>query len=313
MNPSVSIIVPVYNTAKYLCRCLDSILQQSFNDFEVLLVDDGSTDGSVKICDEYAAKDSRVRVFHKVNEGVSSARNMGLDNAVGEWVTFVDSDDELSVEGLRLDYNQLGDVDLILTAYCGKKGDAFELNVVEREGGHDFKTFLSENLNCGVFSVVCGKFFRREKIGNLRFDVAMKIGEDTLFTLMFLSVINECKVVNTVTYIYNQPQNLQKKYGLGVTDSISNLDKIHIAYRQLGVSSIDFEKRIFTDYKFLCQEDIYTHVDKWYKDKRVLYMYNRIKSSMTLKYRFNYFLMSYPFFSALCRMLRNNNGRRFHR
>lgn len=305
MNPRISIIVPVYNTAKYLHRCLDSILQQSFKDFEVLLVDDGSTDGSGKICDEYIAKDSRVRVFHKDNGGVSSARNVGLDNAVGEWVTFIDSDDELNIEGLRLDYEQLPNVDLILTAYYRKIGTTYELNVVEREENHDFKTFLSENLNCGIFSVVWGKFFKKEKIGNLRFDVAMKIGEDTLFTLMFLNVINECKVVNTVTYIYNQPQNLQKKYSLSVTDATSNLDKIHTAYKQLNIISIDFEKRIFIDYKFLCQEDIYAHVNEWYKDKRVLYMYNRIKSSMTLKYRFNYFLMSHPFFSALCRMIRN--------
>ncbi|MBM6671537.1 glycosyltransferase family 2 protein [Phocaeicola coprophilus] len=305
MNPRISIIVPVYNTAKYLHRCLDSILQQSFEDFEVLLVDDGSTDGSGKICDEYIAKDSRVRVFHKDNGGVSSARNVGLDNAVGEWVTFIDSDDELNIEGLRLDYEQLPNVDLILTAYYRKIGTTYELNVVEREENHDFKTFLSENLNCGIFSVVWGKFFKKEKIGNLRFDVAMKIGEDTLFTLMFLNVINECKVVNTVTYIYNQPQNLQKKYSLSVTDATSNLDKIHTAYKQLNIISIDFEKRIFIDYKFLCQEDIYAHVNEWYKDKRVLYMYNRIKSSMTLKYRFNYFLMSHPFFSALCRMIRN--------
>ena len=305
MNPRISIIVPVYNTAKYLHRCLDSILQQSFEDFEVLLVDDGSTDGSGKICDEYIAKDSRVRVFHKDNGGVSSARNVGLDNAVGEWVTFIDSDDELNIEGLRLDYEQLPNVDLILTAYYRKIGTTYELNVVEREENHDFKTFLSENLNCGIFSVVWGKFFKKEKIGNLRFDVAMKIGEDTLFTLMFLNVINECKVVNTVTYIYNQPQNLQKKYSLSVTDATSNLDKIHTAYKQLNIISIDFEKRIFIDYKFLCQEDIYAHVNEWYKDKRVLYMYNRIKSSMTLKYRFNYFLMSHPFFSALCRMVRN--------
>ena len=305
MNPRISIIVPVYNTAKYLHRCLDSILQQSFEDFEVLLVDDGSTDGSGKICDEYIAKDSRVRVFHKDNGGVSSARNVGLDNAVGEWVTFIDSDDELNIGGVRLDYEQLPNVDLILTAYYRKIGTTYELNVVEREENHDFKTFLSENLNCGIFSVVWGKFFKKEKIGNLRFDVAMKIGEDTLFTLMFLNVINECKVVNTVTYIYNQPQNLQKKYSLSVTDATSNLDKIHTAYKQLNIISIDFEKRIFIDYKFLCQEDIYAHVNEWYKDKRVLYMYNRIKSSMTLKYRFNYFLMSHPFFSALCRMIRN--------
>ncbi|MBR5028538.1 MAG: glycosyltransferase, partial [Bacteroidales bacterium] len=93
--PYISVIVPVYNTEKELPRCIDSILGQSFADFELLLVNDGSTDGSGAICDDYAAKDSRVRVFHKENGGVSSARNRGLDNAVGEMVVFVDSDDQI--------------------------------------------------------------------------------------------------------------------------------------------------------------------------------------------------------------------------
>ena len=88
----VSIIVPVYNTEKFLHRCIDSILAQTYTDFELLLIDDGSKDSSGTICDEYAAQDARVRVFHKENGGVSSARNLGLDNARGEWVTFVDSD-----------------------------------------------------------------------------------------------------------------------------------------------------------------------------------------------------------------------------
>ncbi len=91
--PLVSIIVPVYNAEKYLNRCVDSILSQAMTDFELLLIDDGSKDESGRICDEYAAKDARVRAFHKPNGGVSSARNLGLDNAIGKWVTFCDADD----------------------------------------------------------------------------------------------------------------------------------------------------------------------------------------------------------------------------
>lgn len=89
----ISVIVPVYNSALYLRECVDSILQQSFDDFELLLVDDGSSDGSSNICDEYAVLDNRVKVFHKKNEGVSIARNVGLDSACGEWIVFADSDD----------------------------------------------------------------------------------------------------------------------------------------------------------------------------------------------------------------------------
>lgn len=88
-SPTISIIVPVYNTKQYLGNCINSILSQTYTDFELLLVDDGSPDGSGDICDEYAAKDERVKVFHKENGGVSSARNLGLDNAQGEWICFV--------------------------------------------------------------------------------------------------------------------------------------------------------------------------------------------------------------------------------
>ncbi|MBP3302616.1 MAG: glycosyltransferase [Opitutales bacterium] len=91
--PKVSVIVPVYKVEKYLPECIESVLAQTFTDFELILVDDGSPDNSGKICDDYATRDSRIRVFHKENGGVSSARNLGLDNARGEWIGFVDPDD----------------------------------------------------------------------------------------------------------------------------------------------------------------------------------------------------------------------------
>lgn len=93
MDPQISIIIPVYNSGNTLNRCIDSILNQTFTDWELLLVNDGSTDRSGELCDEYASKDQRIKVFHKKNGGVSSARNTGLDNATGSWLTFVDSDD----------------------------------------------------------------------------------------------------------------------------------------------------------------------------------------------------------------------------
>ena len=113
----VSVIVPVYKAEKWLHRCVDSILAQTMEDFELLLIDDGSPDRSGEICDEYAAKDSRVRVFHKENGGVSSARNLGLDNAQGEWISFVDADDILPEKALS-DFLEFAscDVDII----CGR-------------------------------------------------------------------------------------------------------------------------------------------------------------------------------------------------
>ena len=105
-NPKISVIIPVYNAESTLRRCVDSVLAQTFTDFECLLINDGSKDKSGEICDEYAIRDSRIKVFHKENGGVSSARNVGLDNATGEWIAFVDSDDwvgeKCTRRGLRI-------------------------------------------------------------------------------------------------------------------------------------------------------------------------------------------------------------------
>ena len=105
----ISIITPVYKVEAYLSRCVDSILNQSFQDFELILVDDGSPDQSGMICDQYAAKDDRIRVIHQVNGGAAAARNTGLDAAAGEWVTFIDSDDWVHPKYLEALHNAVNE------------------------------------------------------------------------------------------------------------------------------------------------------------------------------------------------------------
>ena len=113
--PQISVIVPVYNVERYLCKCLDSILTQTITEWECILVDDGSTDKSGSICDEYAKKDGRFIVMHKENGGVSSARNLGIKGAHGEWISFVDADDELYEESLSTLYSFVSDsVDIVV-------------------------------------------------------------------------------------------------------------------------------------------------------------------------------------------------------
>ncbi|HJA50079.1 MAG TPA: glycosyltransferase, partial [Candidatus Fusicatenibacter intestinipullorum] len=94
----ISVIIPVYNVEKYLKRCLDSVINQTYKNLEIILIDDGSTDNSGKICDEYAQKDERIIVIHKENGGVSSARNKGLDICIGDYISFIDSDDWINLE-----------------------------------------------------------------------------------------------------------------------------------------------------------------------------------------------------------------------
>ena len=98
----ISIIVPIYNVEKYLCKCIDSVIAQTYQEWELLLIDDGSTDNSGNICDEYAKKDSRIRTFHNKNRGASAARNTGLDASIGEWIYFLDGDDYISDDCIEL-------------------------------------------------------------------------------------------------------------------------------------------------------------------------------------------------------------------
>ena len=101
MNPKISIVIPVYNTEKYLEKCISSVLSSTLKDVEVILIDDGSTDDSPRICDDFAQKDNRIIVLHQPNQGLSVARNIGIDNAKGEWLAFVDSDSIFTVRRKR--------------------------------------------------------------------------------------------------------------------------------------------------------------------------------------------------------------------
>lgn len=115
LDPKISVIVPVYNAGKYLPICVDSILAQTFKDFELLLIDDGSTDGSGNVCDEYAKKDERVRVVHKANEGINATRRRGVHEAKGEWGAFSDDDDTMTADALESLYALHDGTDIV----CG--------------------------------------------------------------------------------------------------------------------------------------------------------------------------------------------------
>ena len=210
----ISIIIPVFNTEKYLPACLESILLQSYSDFEILLVDDGSTDESGKICDAYAQKDSRIRVFHKENGGVSSARNLGLDNALGEWIYFVDSDDQILPGGLQTMVDCISDdVDIVLGGY--KRYDEsghviYEINdrvVCLMDKKETLSTLYERHEK--YYSYLCYGCIRllRNKIiqtHSLRFDTRLRIKEDTLFLTQYICRSNGItRYTTTPVYRYN--------------------------------------------------------------------------------------------------------------
>ena len=107
MDALISVLIPVFNVERYLSRCIESVIKQTYKNIEIILIDDGSKDKSGKICDKYAKKDDRIRVIHKENEGVSVARNLGMDSANGEYIIFVDSDDWIEQQAVELLFSQL--------------------------------------------------------------------------------------------------------------------------------------------------------------------------------------------------------------
>lgn len=206
--PQISVIVPVYNVEKYLHRCIDSILAQTFTDFELLLIDDGSKDNSGAICDEYAARDSRVQVFHKENGGVSSARNLGLDNAQGEWITFVDSDDwiepiliESCVAVIRKKHN----IDVIRYGYYEEESlnkQIIRCSSNENDIIFSLNTFFEKCDNYCYWGFVWNTAFRRDLIRELRFDENINYCEDHIFTYEYMIRCKTMRFLSLPLYHY---------------------------------------------------------------------------------------------------------------
>lgn len=213
-SPKISIIVPVYKVEKYLHRCIDSILSQSFTDFELILVDDGSPDNCGKICDEYEEKDSRIRVFHKENGGVSSARNLGLDNARGEWIAFIDSDDYVEKDYLSqlFFYAKQGNTDFVVI-----------LNTIKDHIDEDF-VILQPNNYSQLFSCYrlhnygspWSKLYKSKIIKNnhLQFNVKIHFGEDMIFVFQYLLETRCVILIYSEKYIWDRsrPDSLTKRF-----------------------------------------------------------------------------------------------------
>ncbi len=204
----ISVIVPVYNSQKYLDRCIKSILNQTYRDFELLLIDDGSTDSSGLICDKYAKSDSRVSVIHKVNGGVSKARNIGIDNATGDYVTFVDSDDYISETMFSDLMACFADTADMVVGSLKMVSEMGETEYLMEDSLISTKALLEDYLS-GTFPRIClngpcVKLFRKDIIDkhHIRFDCNMRLGEDTVFVTEYLSHCKKIWTTNKVLYFY---------------------------------------------------------------------------------------------------------------
>lgn len=202
-RPLVSIIIPIYNAEAHLARCVESILGQTFGDFELLLVNDGSRDGSLAVCQRYAAVDSRVRVLDKANGGVSSARNLGIESAAAEWVMFVDADDWVEANMLELAVPYVDSCDIVRLAWVAHHANdvAIHKRVMNAESPQQL---LKQLIRRRTKLAIWGTFIRRElfMLYDIRFDVSYNYAEDWL---ALLRVVCRAKRVKTLpeAYVYH--------------------------------------------------------------------------------------------------------------
>lgn len=218
----ISVIIPVYNTQEYLPKCIESVLSQPFENFEILLINDGSTDNSGAICDSYAMSDSRIRVLHKENGGVSSARNLGIEKAEGEYTIHLDSDDYISTNMLEEMYNKatLDNCDILIADYYSDINGNIKL-YEQRLRNTNSNTIIKQLLEGELHGSVCNKLIKSSlyKDGNVTFNQDIDYCEDLLFNI-------ECFLLNP---------------------KVSKIDKAFLYYVQRDGSAIrTYNSKIFS-------------------------------------------------------------------
>ncbi|MCQ2577006.1 MAG: glycosyltransferase [Treponema sp.] len=249
--PIISCIVPVYKVEQLLPQCIDSILAQSFTDFELILVDDGSPDNSGKICDEYAQKDSRIVVIHKENGGVSSARNAGLDKAKGEWICFVDSDDWIEKTFFENMYKTacVNSSELVICGLkIGKQEKYSEILCAEKDFCvKDKKEWLCVFSECRIrddryvaLHSPCAKLYKKAIIENNRFDTSLKYAEDYRFNLFVYDKIKSVSFLRATMYFYyNNQDSVTRRFD--ISSSKNHFTTVDLTYdfvmkNKLGVN-----------------------------------------------------------------------------
>lgn len=269
MEPRISIIIPVYNAEKFLPECLDSVLRQDYPSFELLLIDDGSTDGSGEIADRYAEKDSRIVVVHQPNTGVSAARNRGVAEARGEYIAFVDADDRVTPSYLSHLLSPQADLSIAGISLLHEPSGRMESHGfdrtrsarTDRERGLLFADAEIHDTTKGP----CNKLFRREIIEqhHLRFDPRYSYGEDHLFVLEFVKHCHSIAQIAHTDYLYiHRPTAASLTHRLLPYKALSAYAREAYALRQeliarLGIDSREYDRYLLEERAHLIYQSIY--------------------------------------------------------
>lgn len=262
MNPTVSIIIPVYNAETCIGRCVESVLNQGYEDFELLLVNDGSSDASGEICETFVRKDPRVHVIHKENTGVSDSRNIGIRMAKGKYVQFLDSDDWITPDATSLMVKSAEEsgCDMVITDFyrvigerVSHKGD------IDRDGSltlEEFAGYMMENPADFYYGVLWNKLFRRDIIEqyHLSMDTSISWCEDFMFNLEYLRHVTEIYVLRVPVYYYVKTKGSLASQGLSLTKTIKMKKMVFSYYHDFYKSVLtedDYEKNRLFVYRFL--------------------------------------------------------------
>ena len=258
----VSIILPVYNAESTLRRCIESILNQEYTDFELILIDDGSSDLSADICDEYRQKDSRIKVIHKENTGVSDSRNKGMEAATGEFLQFVDADDWITADATKLMVREAvkENCDLVITDFyrvignrVSHKGSIKEAGVLTRE---TLAEYMMESPADFYYGVLWNKLFRRDIIveHQIRMDEKISWCEDFLFNLEYILYIKEASILQIPVYYYLKTEGSLVAQSKSISKVVQTKLQIFEFYNEFYKSVYDekeYSKKRLGVYKYL--------------------------------------------------------------
>ena len=233
----VSVIMPIFNCENELNRSISSVLKQTYSNIQLILIDDGSTDNSYKICEEYRQKDARIELYKKDNTGVSSSRNYALDYIRGEYVTFLDADDEMKIYAIETMVNSLekSQADMVVCSYYKEFTNNIHISVehLEKSGKYSAKEYLCNTLKDPghhYYGVVWNKIFKTQIIQkyNIRFDTKVNLGEDFIFNLEYIYHSNAINVIDDKLVFYSKKR----------TKSLS-----HNTSKQLSDCQLEFQNR----------------------------------------------------------------------
>lgn len=245
ISPEVSVIVPVYNVEKYLCRCIDSILAQSFSDFELILVDDGSPDRSGAICDEYAIKDARIRVIHQPNQGVSVARNQGVLASIGAYVMFIDGDDWVDKRILEEHYNAIyrtqAEICVSSILRVNREDETVaEFNSSEQKLSSVEAIKYLGKMNDERFRAPMAKLIRRDIAASQLFPLGRRYAEDMAVVYKWYNQSKSVTIIDSKMYFYriHEASVTQKKYGRHKVDNLKTLEEMLSFFESNGYKEL---------------------------------------------------------------------------